>query len=105
MVARRNRGPGARDQSGSTGGEPHQRGWRRRNVPAAEERDGAVAAPGMSTRVVGQGCGHAVRGSAPVGGRCAAVCGGHRDRKSTRLNSSHTVISYAVFCLKKKKDP
>src|SRR5260221_10941779 len=26
-----------------------------------------------------------------------------RDRKSTRLNSSHTVISYAVFCLKKKQ--
>src|SRR5438132_11860330 len=26
-----------------------------------------------------------------------------QDRKSTRLNSSHTVISYAVFCLKKKK--
>src|SRR5260221_9742882 len=28
--------------------------------------------------------------------------GGRLDRKSTRLNSSHTVISYAVFCLKKK---
>src|SRR2546426_8424490 len=28
---------------------------------------------------------------------------GRRDRKSTRLNSSHLVISYAVFCLKKKK--
>src|SRR5438034_3487348 len=28
---------------------------------------------------------------------------GPEDRKSTRLNSSHTVISYAVFCLKKKK--
>src|SRR5260221_9622273 len=28
---------------------------------------------------------------------------GELDRKSTRLNSSHTVISYAVFCLKKKK--
>src|SRR5882672_2779484 len=28
----------------------------------------------------------------------------YSDRKSTRLNSSHTVISYAVFCLKKKKD-
>src|SRR5438034_10604176 len=28
---------------------------------------------------------------------------GRIDRKSTRLNSSHTVISYAVFCLKKKK--
>src|SRR5438034_11020475 len=27
----------------------------------------------------------------------------NEDRKSTRLNSSHTVISYAVFCLKKKK--
>src|SRR2546426_2233267 len=27
----------------------------------------------------------------------------HPDRKSTRLNSSHLVISYAVFCLKKKK--
>src|SRR5438034_8515048 len=29
--------------------------------------------------------------------------GSKQDRKSTRLNSSHTVISYAVFCLKKKK--
>src|SRR5688572_32554196 len=28
----------------------------------------------------------------------------HRDRKSTRLNSSHSQISYAVFCLKKKKN-
>src|SRR3989454_7741144 len=29
----------------------------------------------------------------------------HGDRKSTRLNSSHLVISYAVFCLKKKNTP
>src|SRR3712207_8244959 len=29
---------------------------------------------------------------------------GHADRKSTRLNSSHANISYAVFCLKKKKN-
>src|SRR5256885_5981300 len=35
------------------------------------------------------------------GDRAAAGRGG--DRKSTRLNSSHLVISYAVFCLKKKK--
>src|SRR5258708_16008141 len=28
-----------------------------------------------------------------------------RDRKSTRLNSSHQIISYAAFCLKKKKTP
>src|SRR5256885_12671985 len=36
--------------------------------------------------------------SAPVAGRRCCP-----DRKSTRLNSSHLVISYAVFCLKKKK--
>src|SRR5438132_4893240 len=35
--------------------------------------------------------------------RLLAVPGVAQDRKSTRLNSSHTVISYAVFCLKKKK--
>src|SRR5258708_28188244 len=35
-------------------------------------------------------------------GRWAKACGGYRDRKSTRLNSSHQIISYAVFCLKKK---
>src|SRR5256885_9665026 len=33
----------------------------------------------------------------------AGETGERRDRKSTRLNSSHLVISYAVFCLKKKK--
>src|SRR5258708_16249479 len=31
------------------------------------------------------------------------IPGGRRDRKSTRPNSSHQIISYAVFCLKKKK--
>src|SRR3712207_8163922 len=31
------------------------------------------------------------------------VCGAFKDRKSTRLNSSHANISYAVFCLKKKQ--
>src|SRR3989454_3420914 len=38
-------------------------------------------------------------GPVPQRGRAALV----QDRKSTRLNSSHLVISYAVFCLKKKK--
>src|SRR5258707_1019283 len=42
-----------------------------------------------------------------VGGRAQSTCPppscGARDRKSTRLNSSHANISYAVFCLKKKK--
>src|SRR5260221_5793495 len=51
--------------------------------------------------------------AAPGSRHLAQRCGGTRysrqpstgatDRKSTRLNSSHTVISYAVFCLKKKK--
>src|SRR5688500_20300586 len=47
------------------------------------------------------------RGGA-LGAAAAAVglrgLAGGRDRKSTRLNSSHLVISYAVFCLKKKKN-
>src|SRR5688500_20080518 len=34
----------------------------------------------------------------------AGMVGALADRKSTRLNSSHLVISYAVFCLKKKRD-
>src|SRR5437764_10221196 len=38
-----------------------------------------------------------------TGGGVAAHIAG--DRKSTRLNSSHRCISYAVFCLKKKKNP
>src|SRR6266850_6945075 len=41
------------------------------------------------------------RDGAGVVGPCAG--GRERDRKSTRLNSSHLVISYAVFCLKQKK--
>src|SRR2546429_6620109 len=36
-------------------------------------------------------------------GRRAKPTGADQDRKSTRLNSSHGYISYAVFCLKKKK--
>src|SRR5205807_1615679 len=40
-----------------------------------------------------------------VGGPKTPLAGsGFTDRKSTRLNSSHLVISYAVFCLKKKKN-
>src|SRR5207245_9531142 len=49
-------------------------------------------------------------GRSPGPNVCAAIhvqaeqqLGGLRDRKSTRLNSSHGSISYAVFCLKKKK--
>src|SRR5438876_12289314 len=40
----------------------------------------------------------------PQAGSHAAQQSGSGDRKSTRLNSSHPSISYAVFCLKKKKE-
>src|SRR5205807_10649990 len=51
---------------------------------------------GTSLEVVHPAAGH---------GRSGVLLGlvGDEDRKSTRLNSSHLVISYAVFCLKKKK--
>src|SRR5207244_13414888 len=40
-----------------------------------------------------------------IAGHFAPIGGARRsDRKSTRLNSSHQIISYAVFCLKKKKN-
>src|SRR5256885_9883332 len=51
---------------------------------------------------------HPVRRRVAPRGRRARARGDRgerRDRESTRLNSSHLVISYAVFCLKKKKDP
>src|SRR5258707_5452622 len=48
-----------------------------------------------------------VRGGTPIGAApngAQGIFGGDTDRKSTRLNSSHANISYAVFCLKKKKE-
>src|SRR2546430_11747213 len=54
--------------------------------------------------------GHRLAALSPLasGGECARAAARRRaaqveDRKSTRLNSSHSQISYAVFCLKKKK--
>src|SRR5256886_2337173 len=54
------------------------------------ERTGRAGSPGA-------------RGAVARGGRNAGTAGDSSDRKSTRLNSSHSQISYAVFCLKKKK--
>src|SRR6266853_5223934 len=55
---------------------------------------GCHGPPARSARAVPSAC--------PASHRCAPARRG-RDRKSTRLNSSHSQISYAVFCLKKKK--
>src|SRR3712207_7138341 len=62
-----------------------------RQVGGAEHREGGA--------VPGQGVVAERAHLGPGGERSRAV----RDRKSTRLNSSHANISYAVFCLKKKK--
>src|SRR5207302_11010174 len=73
-------------------GRPRHRGGR-----ACGER------PGIADRVVGLlsvvESEHAVSAVLQQRGECVPV----EDRKSTRLNSSHVKISYAVFCLKKKK--
>src|SRR5215204_7398324 len=59
-------------------------------------RSGTTSAPrGRRASRAGRGPGRS--------GWTAPVAPDRSDRKSTRLNSSHTVISYAVFCLKKKK--
>src|SRR2546430_12314141 len=46
-----------------------------------------------------------VAGLQEAGSVLGPIYGEPRDRKSTRLNSSHSQISYAVFCLKNKKHP
>src|SRR5256885_11003139 len=64
---------------------------------------GAVAVRGAGIGVCAAGA--CLGLGAPVLGRWRIGLGaiaGRSDRKSTRLNSSHLVISYAVFCLKKK---
>src|SRR5699024_11858456 len=81
--------PICRADAGGARGPLRGRGLHRGGTPAAQPlagAGGAVAAGGAATAP-----------PAPARG-CAAG-----DRKSTRLNSSHVSISYAVFCLKKKR--
>src|SRR5256885_12163755 len=59
-----------------------------------KRRDGAAQCSGERPLLVWPGFARPLQ--QPAG------CEADRDRKSTRLNSSHLVISYAVFCLKKK---
>src|SRR2546427_8154415 len=71
--------------------------WRR---PRQDRPRGRALSPaGPRGRSARGGAGGAV----PVLGPCKLRDRGRLDRKSTRLNSSHSQISYAVFCLKKKK--
>src|SRR3712207_7714949 len=75
--------------AGVAGQEPHERR--------------GVDAPGIERRRLGRGQVDAVGQVAEAGGKIIlTVVDDRADRKSTRLNSSHANISYAVFCLKKK---
>src|SRR5688572_32421537 len=58
---------------------------------------------GLGDRREPLGHGAAAPGAGLAGAASAAAAAATGDRKSTRLNSSHSQISYAVFCLKKKK--
>src|SRR2546422_8510383 len=75
-----------------------------------EDHDVRVLAPGRLVLGVGEELGERERCGSVLAGRGGRYVlrgtGGvaQRDRKSTRLNSSHGYISYAVFCLKKKKN-
>src|SRR5258708_27266945 len=74
-------------------------------IPAAMAAGGAMAIPGVAP-IIGAGIKHAATG-VPFGAGLYGVEELIRhlmgDRKSTRLNSSHQIISYALFCFKKKK--
>src|SRR2546428_2448533 len=72
---------------------------------------GSLVLPGWSRCVGGRGFGDACKDGEPMASHVSSQGVGaylsrpskREDRKSTRLNSSHDQISYAVFCLKKKK--
>src|SRR3712207_7750872 len=76
------------------GGGPEDLGGHRSAVPLPERPGRQGARPNGEERFAGTVCGLPRR---------LLRAGARRDRKSTRLNSSHANISYAVFCLKKKQ--
>src|SRR3712207_8200873 len=71
---------------------------------AGGDRAGRLVPLPLHLVETGHGLDHRGEGG-PVAGRGVDQVpeAGHRDRKSTRLNSSHANISYAAFCLEKKK--
>src|SRR5699024_5836262 len=82
-----------------------------RNTRARTRRIGSTSRQFAADQITSRGAKHATRWPSSRTHRQARNCsvrtGDHsrhvQDRKSTRLNSSHVSISYAVFCLKKKK--
>src|SRR5437870_8037621 len=99
---------GISDLGGKEGQRDLEKDQRQGIVPAGITQDDAVghANDGVQLRLaVWCTSAHAPDYSGPgVRSEARASAGGaNRDRKSTRLNSSHVASSYAVFCLKKKK--
>src|SRR5256885_9705642 len=89
-------GRGDRDVGEARTHLPHGRAFAAVAVAARTEHDDQPPSPGRERADRLERALQRVRG--------VGVVAQHQDRKSTRLNSSHLVISYAVFCLKKKKD-
>src|SRR2546430_5196693 len=73
-----------------------------RSLAVGRGGSGAHDGAGSGVRLPDHG-GHCLEGAVAGDQRPDHRGARHRDRKSTRLNSSHSQISYAVFCLKKKK--
>src|SRR5207245_9241941 len=67
-----------------------------RSASSSSSTSSSIPSPGSAGRRQRHGC--------PVSDRDTPNANSGADRKSTRLNSSHGSISYAVFCLKKKKN-
>src|SRR3712207_6884732 len=65
--------------------------------------DKVTASKAKTTRTQGKKATRSTTQTAKKAARSTASTASRQDRKSTRLNSSHANISYAVFCLKKKK--
>src|SRR5690606_42069055 len=81
-------------------GERHGRGHARRRADREQQqRDQEVDERGHRLHEVEDGAHRGGHGAAPGGPDADGDAGRHRDRKSTRLNSSHVKTSYAVFCL------
>src|SRR5207248_8478573 len=73
-------------------------------APARESESSAARAAPLKIGIIGAGhIGGTLASLWAKAGHELLVSSRHPDRKSTRLNSSHRTISYAVFCLKKKK--
>src|SRR2546427_7130649 len=84
---------------------PYTTLFRSRAAVAMGRVDAAAAARHLREALTGFERGQMQLFAAATRRRLGELVGGDegRDRKSTRLNSSHSQISYAVFCLKKKK--